>query len=223
VGAWVNRGRATSRARPPIWALALTGLCGVGVLLGVRWRAESSKARPAEPLGLVAPALIDSQGENAGVLPARRLIDSQGENAGVLPARRLLDSQGENAGVLSATRKVAALPGTPSEVDARVAPPVGAVESLARRSSDNAPLSAVTKEKPHAHAASAPSPPVAALADPKSPPFATDSATPRTYKPLEPLHLELPAVAAPPADPCDPPYTVDAEKRRVYKPECLVR
>ncbi len=38
------------------------------------------------------------------MLAARRLIDSQGENVGVLAARRLIDSQGENVGVLAARR-----------------------------------------------------------------------------------------------------------------------
>jgi len=38
-----------------------------------------------------APRAIDSEGESAGVLPARRPIDSEGESAGVLPARRPID------------------------------------------------------------------------------------------------------------------------------------
>jgi hypothetical protein len=38
-------------------------------------------------------SVIDSKGENAGVLPARRLIDSKGENAGVLSARRLIGAR----------------------------------------------------------------------------------------------------------------------------------
>jgi hypothetical protein len=47
--------------------------------------------------GAVPPRATDSQGESAGVLPARRPTDSQGESAGVLPARRPTDSQGESA------------------------------------------------------------------------------------------------------------------------------
>ena len=55
---------------------------------------------------LSARPLIDSEGENVGVLSARPLIDSEGENVGVLSARPLIDSEGENAGVLSERRPI---------------------------------------------------------------------------------------------------------------------
>jgi len=71
----------------------------------VAWReSDATRARP-----------IDSEGESAGVLPARRPIDSEGESAGVLPARRPIDSEGESAGVLSARRPIAVTMRTPGQ------------------------------------------------------------------------------------------------------------
>ncbi len=74
----------------------------------VRRRLEAmvarSKRRPGaavvlEPLGesRYVSLAIDSEGESAGVLPARRPIDSEGESAGVLPARRPIDAKAHRA------------------------------------------------------------------------------------------------------------------------------
>ena len=131
-----------------------------------------------------------------------------------------------------ASAPVATLPVTSGEVDEPVAPPVAGVVDPARRASTEPPLAAKSTRRapPRAPSTAVGTPTVAAAptpdsTDPCAPPYVTDAAGRRTYKPqCLPAGRERPAaLSAEPAatDSCTPPYVVDSGGRRLYKTECL--